>query len=119
VVVDVHTDWVPKEAMKALWIASVQGNPARREGPLRIDGLIYTPNAVFSLAPGNGSFSGQNGDRSKVVGRIDHRGGIVAADTGILAPYGFALYHDARLRPRVPYDQNLSLFRQAWQVKSR
>lgn len=119
VVVDVHTDWVPKEAMKALWIASVQGNPARREGPLRIDGLIYTPNAVFSLAPGDGSFSGQNGDRSKVRGRIDHRGGIVAADTGILAPYGFDLYHDARLRPRVPYDQNLSLFRQAWQVKSR
>lgn len=119
VVVDVHPGWLPKEVMKALWIQSVQGNPARRPASLRIDGMIYTPNAVFSLAPGDGGFSRQNGDQSKVLGRIDHRGGIVAADTGILAPGGFDLYHDSRLRPRVPYDQNLSLFRQAWQVKSR
>lgn len=119
VVVDVHTDWLPKQAMKALWIGSVQGNPARPQGPLRVDGLIYTPNAVFSLAPGDGHFSRTNGDQSKVQGRLDMRGGIVAADTGILAPRGFDLYHDSRLRPRVPYDQNLTLVRGVWKVSRR
>lgn len=119
VVVDVHPDWLSKPEMKALWIASVQGNPARPQGALRVDGLIYTPNAVFSLAPGNGSFSSDNGDVSKVQGKLDMRGGIVAADTGILAPRQFDLYHDSRLRPRVPYDQNLTLFRGVWKVSRR
>lgn len=118
VVVDVHLPSIPKSVMKQLWLDSVQLNPARPAGPLRLDGLIYSPNAVFSLAPGNGNFSGSNGDVSKVQGKIDHRGSIVAADTGMLAPSGFMLYHDARLRPRVPFDQNLSLFRQAWTVKA-
>lgn len=108
-IVDVHSDMLSKEAMKALWVVSVEGNLVRGPGPLRVDGLVYTPNAVFSLAS----------QKSKVQGQLDMRGAIVAADTGILAPSKFELYHDSRLRPRVPYDQELSLFRGQWRVVQR
>lgn len=96
--------------LKNLWANSMN---ARGTGPLRTDGLLYSANAIFGLAQRK---------YAKLGGRWDLRGALVAADTGILVPgpgdgsSGLTIYHDSRLRPRVPGGQQAQLRRGVWEV---
>lgn len=96
--------------LKNLWASSMN---ARGVGPLRTDGLLYSANAIFGLAQRK---------YTKLGGRWDLRGALVAADTGILVPgpgdgsSGLTIYHDSRLRPRVPGGQQAQLRRGIWEV---
>lgn len=97
-------------ALKELWANSMN---ARGNGPLRTDGLLYSANAIFGMAQRK---------YPKLNGRWDLRGAIVAADTGILVPgpggsaSGLTIYHDSRLRPRLPGGQQAQLRRGIWEV---
>lgn len=118
------------EAIKGLWIESMRG---RGTAPLRTDGLLYSANSIFSVLP-------QDNPGALTKGQWDLRGGLVAPDTGILAPgpcangevaescsvdgvryenFGLRIYHDNRQRPRIAQDQKLGLFRSQWQVVAR
>ena len=96
--------------LKDLWANSMY---ARGSGPLRTDGLLYSANAIFALAQRK---------YPKLNGRWDLRGALVAADTGILVPgpggsaSGLTIYHDSRLRPRLPGGQQAQLRRGIWEV---
>lgn len=95
--------------IKKLWVQSVTGRFVGREGSLRTDGLLYSANAIFSIAhPDN------NG--AATSGKWDLRGSVVAPDLGILAPNGLTIYHDSRIRPRIYQEQALQVFRYEWQV---
>lgn len=96
--------------LKDLWANSMY---ARGYGPLRTDGLLYSANAIFALVQRK---------YPKLNGRWDLRGALVAADTGILVPgpggsaAGLTIYHDSRLRPRLPGGQQAQLRRGIWEV---
>ncbi|GIW28815.1 MAG: hypothetical protein KatS3mg070_2178 [Meiothermus sp.] len=96
--------------LKNLWANSMN---ARGTGPLRTDGLLYSANAIFGLSQRK---------YPKLNGRWDLRGALVAADTGIFVPgpgdgtAGLTIYHDNRLRPRVPGGQQAQLRRGIWEV---
>ncbi|MCX7783224.1 MAG: hypothetical protein N2318_06215 [Meiothermus sp.] len=96
--------------LKNLWANSMN---ARGTGPLRTDGLLYSANAIFGLSQRK---------YSKLNGRWDLRGGLVAADTGIFVPgpgdgtSGLTIYHDNRLRPRIATGQQAQLSRGIWEV---
>lgn len=98
--------------LKNLWIDSGQGGLIGREGALRLDGLMYSANAIFAVAP-----SDNNG--SYTQGKWDLRGGLVAADTGVFTQQGLTIYHDSRLRPRIVQEQVLQVIRGEWQVVKR
>jgi len=97
--------------LKNLWASSMN---ARGTGALRTDGLLYSANAIFGLAH----------RKYPMGGRWDLRGALVAADTGILVPgpgdgtAGLTIYHDDRLRPRLPGGQQAQaqLRRGVWEV---
>ncbi|WP_233498307.1 hypothetical protein [Meiothermus sp. QL-1] len=95
----------PSQALKQLWNETVRQRPA---GAFRTDGLLYSANAIFSVI--------QNGRGYNLGGRWDLRGALVAADTGVLAPVKLDIYHDARLRPRIPGGQRVQLTRGVWEV---
>lgn len=96
--------------LKNLWASSMN---ARGTGALRTDGLLYSANAIFGIAQRK---------YPKLNGRWDLRGALVAADTGILVPGpggsapGLTIYHDNRLRPRLPGGQQAQLRRGIWEV---
>jgi len=96
--------------LKNLWANSMN---ARGTGALRTDGLLYSANAIFGLAQRK---------YPKLNGRWDLRGALVAADTGIFVPgpgdgtAGLTIYHDSRLRPRIPTGQQAQLKRGVWEV---
>jgi hypothetical protein len=92
-------------ALKLLWNETMRD---RASGPLRTDGLLYSANAIFSVI--------QNGRGYNLGGRWDLRGALVAADTGVLAPVKLDIYHDNRLRPRIPGGQQAQLSRGVWEV---
>lgn len=96
--------------LKNLWASSMN---ARGTGALRTDGLLYSANAIFGIAQRK---------YPKLGGRWDLRGALVAADTGVFVPGpggsapGLTIYHDNRLRPRLPGGQQAQLRRGIWEV---
>ncbi|GIW36604.1 MAG: hypothetical protein KatS3mg073_0749 [Meiothermus sp.] len=107
---EVTSDTFNNAILKNLWANSMN---ARGTGPLRTDGLLYSANAIFGLSQRK---------YSKLNGRWDLRGGLVAADTGIFVPgpgdgtSGLTIYHDNRLRPRIAAGQQAQLNRGIWEV---
>ncbi len=85
-------------AVRKYWVENIEANPnMRSSGPeLQIDGILYSSNAVFALAP----------TKSAIKGQMTLHGSLMAADTGILIPgpdltenrQGLSIYYDSRLR---------------------
>jgi Tfp pilus assembly protein PilX len=114
VITDVESDRFNRRDIRNLWQQSIyaSGRPA---GTFRTDGLLYSANGVF----------GAQQQRGDTYGQWDMRGALIAADTGILSPgrstdaFGFRIYHDARMRPRLPQENVLTVGRGIWKVKSQ
>lgn len=102
---EITSSFFNNNSLKQLWNETTQNRSA---GALRTDGLLYSANAIFSAI--------QNGRGYNLGGRWDLRGALVAADTGVLAPVKLDIYHDARLRPRIPGGQQAQLSRGIWEV---
>lgn len=87
---DPEGGWLAPDTLRALHAAT---DAARIPGPYRLDGLYYTPNALFLMARRGSSAGGQ----------VVVNGAIVAADAGVLVPGparedgpGLQLNYDAR-----------------------
>jgi len=72
------TPWVSELFLKKVWYEDELSRDVNGQ-PFQIDGLIYTNNAIFALARSNDK------NKSRTYGQIKVRGGMVAADLGILA----------------------------------
>lgn len=109
-----NNNWVSEQALKRMWISEVE-NTSRASPALRTDGLLYSANAIFTLARKD----------SRVQGQWDIRGSVVAADTGILVPgnggIGLNIYHDSRLKDFFTIRDNDKpvLRRSGWKVVSQ
>lgn len=85
-------------AVRKFWVDNIEANASQRisKPELQIDGILYSSNAVFALAPA----------KSAIQGQVTLHGSLMAADTGILVPGanrdanrpGLNIYYDSRLR---------------------
>lgn len=97
--------WITADQLKLIWWNEEKTRSTDVEERFRIDGLLYTNNAIM------GSAHSENKHKSRIRGTLEVRGAIVAADVGILAPgdtsarkneQGFRLYYDKRVRGYMP-----------------
>ncbi len=82
------------------WAKNVEKSARSATDPaLQIDGILYSSNAIFTLAP----------SKSSIAGQVRVHGSIIAADTGLLVPgnkcnkndsncKGFEILYDSRLK---------------------
>jgi hypothetical protein len=105
-----NNGWLSESQVKQMWIDTIE-TPARATSsfntalkkPLQIDALLYSSNAIFTLAR----------KLSKVNGQMTLNGSLIAADTGVLVPgpeTGDVTTNNASSTPglRIHYDQRLS-----------
>jgi hypothetical protein len=64
-----------ERVLKSMWATNIENNTNRGKQPLKIDGTIYSANAVFTIAP----------SRSQTNGSITINGSLISADMGVLA----------------------------------
>lgn len=87
--------------LRKLWIENIeQNNRPSGDEALQIDGILYSSNAVFTLAPA----------KSNIKGQIKLHGALVAADTGILVPGNKSASVQNRTGLNIMYDERLSRF---------
>jgi hypothetical protein len=72
-------------ALRAQWVSSVEGS--RPLNALHLDGLYYTPNAIFGNLPTS----------STTQGKLLLNGSLAAADIALLTPAGLTINSDERL----------------------
>jgi hypothetical protein len=72
-------------ALREQWIKNVEGS--RTPNALHLDGLYYTPNAVFGNLP----------TASTTQGKVLLNGSLAAADIALLVPAGLSINNDERL----------------------
>lgn len=80
------------------WVKNVEINGRSPVDPaLQLDGIFYSGNAIFTLAP----------SKSAIAGQLRVHGSIIAADTGILVPgqkgcnsncEALSIFYDSRLK---------------------
>jgi hypothetical protein len=80
------SSWITPTQLKGFWIEDEKARPSG--SPFKIDALVYTDNAVFTLAR----------SASKTGGNMVINGALVARDTGILAGTGLEINYDARVK---------------------
>lgn len=89
-------NWISEDTLRQIWWNDEQTRPASGR-PFQFDGLVYSNNAVFALTR---SFTRHG---SYAYGAMRVRGGLVAADLGMLIPgegdtVGLTLLYDRRVR---------------------
>jgi hypothetical protein len=72
-------------ALRAQWVKGVEGS--RPPNALHLDGLYYTPNAIFGNLP----------TTSTTQGKLLLNGSLAAADIALLTPAGLTINSDERL----------------------
>lgn len=99
VVLNIHPEWVPPKTMLALLINEEKSRPAE---PRRVDGLLYTNNALFAIErqqtmkytgtydPATETWSGGSWSKTatKSGGSMQINGALIAPDMGILVTGG-------------------------------
>lgn len=97
--------WISPDQFKQIWWDDNKSRSDDVEERMRIDGLLYTNNAII------GGAHSSNRHDARVNGTLEVRGAIIAADVGILAPgdsrprkndQGFRLYYDKRVKDYMP-----------------
>ena len=89
-------NWISEDTLRQIWWNDEQTRPPSGR-PFQFDGLVYSNNAVFTLTRSfvrHGSYA---------YGAMRIRGGMVAADLGVLIPgegntVGLTLEYDRRVR---------------------
>jgi len=109
--ISVHPNWISPENMIRL-IASEEStrlNDIDRNGKaFRIDGLLYTNNAIFSMQRWMSQTQDSNGSwqrpTSSFRGQMEINGSVIAPDLGVLVAGG---HHGVKHAFRVNYDSRL------------
>lgn len=99
----IHPNWISPQNMLSL-IANEEGKRiiGERNGkPFRIDGLLYTNNAIFNIQRRMSQIN-QNGnwtaDRSSHQAKMEINGSIIAPDLGMLVISEFHVNYDRRVK---------------------
>lgn len=99
-VINIHPDWISPDTMMKIISSEEQ---ARQSGTRRIDGLLYTNNAMLAIErtlvqtydPATNTWSNTS---SKGGGNLQINGAVCAPDMGVIVPNGqFNLNYDQRV----------------------
>jgi hypothetical protein len=91
--------WLDKDAqsselfVRAAWVNNIESS--RLNDGLHLDGLYYTPNALFGYLP----------TASATQGKLTVNGSLAASDFALLAPAGLTINHDERLADMITTTQ--------------
>ena len=104
------------------WAKNVENSGRSPTDPaLQLDGILYSSNAIFTLAP----------SKSAIAGQVRVHGSIIAADTGLLVPgrncsgktncTAFSILYDSRLKNLLDIkdDKKLVQIRSSFRLLSR
>jgi hypothetical protein len=69
--------------LKLMWLTTMESG--RAQGPLRTDGIFYSPQAIFGLVRSRLGWS-QGPNTTSAQGRWVHNGSIISYELGFLAP---------------------------------
>ncbi|MGL4612100.1 MAG: hypothetical protein ACRCYY_20885 [Trueperaceae bacterium] len=90
--------WLAEDALsseltlRSKWVENVETKP---RNALHLDGLYYTPNAIFGNLP----------LASNTEGKLVINGSLAAADVALLAPGGLSINNDVRLAEMLELEQ--------------
>ncbi len=79
--------------IRNMWVNNIEA--LNNANALHLDGLYYTPNAIFGNLP----------SRSATEGNLLLNGSLAAADIALLAPSGITINHDQRLAEMLGLNQ--------------
>ena len=114
--------WMSEEVLRNIWWADEQSR-ASTPRPFKLDGLLYTNNAIFA------EVHSKEFHNSNTNGQMIIRGGIVAADLGILIPgkdlaanreKGLTMLYDPRVADFMPITDttNVTVFRSVFRYET-
>lgn len=83
-------NWISEDTLRNVWFADELTRPSSGR-PWKFDGLVYSNNAVFTMVRSKGRHN------SYTYGKMELRGGVIAADLGVFAPQGFRMDYDPRV----------------------
>jgi hypothetical protein len=84
------SNWISEATLRNIWYADEMTRPSSGRS-WKFDGLLYSNNSIFSIV------RSYTRHYSNTKGKMDIRGGIVAADLGVFVPEGFVLKYDPRV----------------------
>lgn len=98
-----HPNWISPDNMLQLIANEEKTRINEKDGkPFRIDGLLYTNNAIISIQRKKSQILSETGTweihESSHRGRMEINGSIVAPDLGVLVTNGFDINYDRRVR---------------------
>ena len=82
--------WLPEDTLRQIWFDDEMTRPSSGRS-FKFDGLLYSNNSIFSIVRSS------TRHKSNSKGKMDLRGGIIAADLGIFVPGGLDLMYDPRV----------------------
>ena len=83
-------NWISEDTLRNVWFQDEMSRPSSGR-PFKFDGLVYSNNAVFTMV------RSKTRHGSYTYGKMDLRGGVIAADLGVFVPEGFRMDYDPRV----------------------
>lgn len=84
------SNWMSEDTLREIWYDDEMSRPSSNRD-FMFDGLLYSNNAIFSIARSKGRH------KSNMNGKMRIRGGVIAADLGMFIPGGLNLFYDPRV----------------------
>ena len=84
------SNWISEDTLRNVWYEDEMSRPSSYR-PFKFDGLMYSNNSIFAIVRSNGRHDSHSN------GRMDFRGGVIAADLGMFVPGGLDLMYDPRV----------------------
>lgn len=83
-------NWMSETTLRKIWNEDELTRPTSGRS-FKFDGLLYSNNAIFQIV------RSKTRHYSNTLGKMDIRGGVIAADLGVFVPEGFNLKYDQRV----------------------
>jgi len=94
-------NWLSEDTLRQAWWDDEMSRTSK--SPFRFDGLLYSNNAIFSIAKSKGRHN------SNQYGEMILRGAIISADLGMLVPGGLDVLYDRRVRDLLNLEDTLNV----------
>lgn len=84
-------NWISESTLRNIWHDDEMTRPSSGRS-WKFDGLLYSNNAIFQIV------RSKTRHNSYTYGKMQLRGGVIAADLGVFVPEGFRLDYDERVQ---------------------
>ncbi len=83
-------NWISEDTLRHVWFDDEMSRPSSGR-PFKFDGLLYSNNSIWNIV------RSKTRHKSYTYGKMEIRGGIIAADLGVFVPGGLDLMYDPRV----------------------